>query len=541
MHPVLTAEHLRKEYGQVQALLDASITLRPGAIHGLVGENGAGKTTFVRLLAGMEEPDSGFLFPTSRQRRADCAVVPQYPRMAPSIPVLQNLIIGSEPRSGSQPLRKLLIDAGRARRQMESIAQRFDIELDLDKPAGSLNGTELRLAALLAALAHEPSILILDEPTVGLAATDQERVLATVRALRSEGIAILYISHDLGEISRIADQVTILIQGRSTDTFDPVPPPHELASILFDHSREDERHRRERTDTGAREGTEEEAGGRRAGGGARTSVGPAGGGGGTGEPAPEVMSFEQVSLYDRFSGRTLGPLTFSLAPGTITAVTGVRESGLDLLEQYLSGEGELSSGAVRVAGHRIPALLTPGTLRSRGIAFVPSDRFERAAALEGSVEENATVTDRLQIHPRGIRTPGEAQQLTRRLLERFDIRTHRHMPLGSLSGGMIQKLILARELDTNPRVCIIAEPTAGLDLQSQGILLESLREIAASGAGVLILSSSIDAVTMPAQQVVVLHDGRVQGTFSADRSDLIARAFAGLSDDAVIPAPEGCS
>ncbi|TVR67614.1 MAG: ATP-binding cassette domain-containing protein [Spirochaetaceae bacterium] len=528
MVPVLAAEQLRKEYGQVQALLDASITLRPGAIHGLVGENGAGKTTLVRLLAGMEEPDSGSLFPALPQRRSDCAVVPQYPRMAPSIPVLQNLIIGSEPRRSSHPLLRLLIDEGRAKRRMEAIAERFDIQLDLGKRAGSLNGTELRLAALLAALAHEPAILILDEPTVGLAATDQERVLATVRALRAEGIAILYISHDLAEISRIADSVTILIQGRSTDTFDPVPEPHRLASILFDHRRQDERHRAGKSDGGPDEGGNgRERRSESAPDCPAESERPA-------EPAQAVIAFEEVSLYDRYSGRTLGPLSFSLEPGTITAVTGVREAGLDLLEQYLSGEGELSSGAIRIAGHRIPAQLAPGTLRRQGIAFVPSDRFERAAALEGSVEENATVTDRLQIHPRGIRTPGEAQALTRRLLDRFDIRTHRHMPLRSLSGGMIQKLILARELDTNPRVCIIAEPTAGLDLQSQRILLDSLREIAAAGAGVLILSSSIDAVTTLAQQVVVLHDGIVQGIFSADRSDLIARAFAGLDTS------EGC-
>lgn len=507
VEPVLAAQHLRKQYGAVHALVDASIEVRRGEVHGLVGENGAGKTTLVRLLAGIEQSDARDAedvrreFCPSIDRVGTCAIVPQHPRMAASIPVLHNLIVGAEPRIGRNPFSRLLIDTARARDRLEAIARRFDIELDLGKHAGSLNGTETRLAALLAALTHDPTLLILDEPTVGLAPTDQERVLATVRALRNEGMAILYISHDLAEVCAVADRVTVLARGITTGTFDPAPDPHELASLLFDHHRENDRF-----DHAVIPKPIAEAGV---------------------EPA---IAFEEVSLYDRYSGRALGPVTFSVAPGTITAIAGVRESGLDLLEQYLSCEGELSSGAIRVAGHRIPARISPGALRKHRIAFVPSDRFERAAALEGSVEENATIADRLQIYPWGIRMPGEAKHVTKRLLDRFNIRTNRHVPLGSLSGGTIQKLILARELDTDPTVCIIAEPTAGLDLQSQAILLASLREIAGAGAAVLILSSSIDAVTSLAQDVVVLHDGSVADTCTADQSDRIARAFAGLSN-----------
>ena len=518
---VLAAEHLQKRYGQILALTDASARVHRGEILGLVGENGAGKSTFVRLVAGIEQPDNGTISTSfDRSRGGSCAVVPQYPRMAPTIPLLHNLIVGSEPRISRLPLLRSVVDLRRAANQLDAIARRFDIELDLTKRAGSLNGTELRLAALLAALAHNPDMLILDEPTVGLAVTDQSRVLNTVRTVRDEGMAVLYISHDLGEVSRNADRVTVLIQGRTVETFDPAPDAQTLASLLFDH-------RREGSDTATSVMTE------------RSLLFTDGSADGSaGDAAPDTghgaIAFEEVSLYDRHSGRSLGPLSFSVMPGGITAITGVRESGLDLLEQYLSCEGELSSGAIRVGGHRIAAELSPGTLRTQGIAFVPSDRFERAAALEGSVEENATVTGRSRIHPRGIRVPEEERRLTKRLLDRFDIRTHRHMPLGSLSGGTIQKLILARELETDPTICIISEPTAGLDLQSQQILLESLREIAAAGAGVIILSSSIDAVTSLAHQVVVLHDGVVQGVYAAHESEKIARAFAGLDSPTTV-------
>jgi general nucleoside transport system ATP-binding protein len=498
---VLVAEELHKQYGAVQALEGASIAIRGGEIHGLVGENGAGKSTLVRILAGIETADSGAVRTATGMTLPVISIVPQYPKMAPGISVLHNLIVGAEPRRSRYPVLRLFIDTAGAARRMGELARRFDIELDLQKPAGSLNGTELRLAALLAALMHGPDILILDEPAVGLAITDQQRVLATMKALRDEGIAILLISHDLHEVCDTADRVTVLIQGRTTGSYFPPPGAADLATELFDHHR---------LKASVAEGT------------------------GAAPPCPRTLpatsafAFEEVSLYDRHSGRTVGPLTFSVAPGEIIAVTGVRESGLDLLEQYLNCEGELTSGAVRVGEHRIPARLTPEILRRQGIAYVPSDRFERAAALEGSVEENATIAGRMQIHPRGIRTPGEARQVTKRLLDRFNIRTSRHMPLGSLSGGSIQKLILARELDTSPEVCVIAEPTAGLDLQSQQVLMDSLREIAAAGAAVVILSSSVDAVTDLAGEVVVLHDGVMQGVFPADRHDRIARAFAGL-------------
>ncbi len=531
MQPVLTAGHLGKRYGQVEALLNASIDLVPGTIHGLVGENGAGKSTLVRLLAGIEPHDTGTVTPDEDVRKSLCAVVPQYPRMAPSLPLLQNLIIGAEPRVHPYRGLRLFINYSAARRRMEQLSRQFDIELDLGKPAGSLNGTELRLAAVLSALGRDSTILILDEPTVGLAITDQERVLSAVRALRDRGLAILYISHDLAEVSRLADRITVLIQGRTTQTFDTAPDARALAALLFDHRRQDERKRND----GRRERPQVECG--RVGAGAndrfrqnsRTTLNDSRDRTAENQPAEPAIAFEDVSLYDRYSGRTMGPLSFTVAPGKISAVTGVREAGLDLLEHYLSGDGELASGSIRVAGHRIPAVLSPGALREQGITFLPSDRFEQAATLEGTVEENATVTDRRRIHPRGIRNPGEAKQLTTRLLERFDIRTHRHVPLGSLSGGMIQKLILARELDSNPGVCIVAEPTAGLDMQSQQILLESLRQIAAEGSAVIILSSSIDAVTTLAQEVVVLHDGVVQGVFPVDETDRIARAFAGLN------------
>lgn len=502
---ILVAAGLHKRYGAVQALAGASIAIRRGEIHGLVGENGAGKSTLVRILTGIEAADSGEVRPLAGAPLPVRAMVPQYPRMAPGISVLHNLVVGAEPRRSRYPVLRLFINTPEASRRMQELARRFDIELDLCKPAGSLNGTELRLAALLAALMHQPEVLVLDEPTVGLAITDQQRVLATMRALRDEGIALLHISHDLREICETADRVTVLIRGETAGSHFPPPGAAELAAEVFDHHP---------LKTPVARGTRTEG---------RDPRHPPSSG--------DAFAFEAVSLYDRHSGRTVGPLTFSVAPGEVIAVTGVRESGLDLLEQYLSCEGELTSGAVRVGEHRIPARLTPDILRRQGIAFVPSDRFERAAALEGSVEENATVAGRMQIHPRGIRTPGEARQVTKRLLDRFDIRTSRHMPLGSLSGGSIQKLILARELDTNPGVCIIAEPTAGLDLQSQRILMDSLREIAAAGAAVVILSSSVDTVTDLGGEVVVLHDGLVRGIFPADRHDRIARAFAGLEGE----------
>ena len=494
----LIARDLVKTYGRVIALRGASITITPGEVRGLVGENGAGKSTLLRLLAGMESPDSG----TVDRSDGSCAVVPQYPRMAPSLSVLANLMVQWNTRT-------ILLDTAGARRRVQELFRQFDISLDLFKSAGELNGTEVRFAAILAALMHRPEYLILDEPTVGLAGTDQERVLATVSALRDAGVGILFISHDLGEICRTADRISTITAGVTGAVIASPVDPSVLAERLFGKAPAPE------AAPGVPPFSPPEFISTGSNGCATTSD-------------AHGLVLEEVSLQDERSGRSLGPISFTAERGCITAITGVREAGLDLLEDYFSGRCTLLSGAVRVSSDRLPARLDPVLLRRRRVAYVPSDRFERAAALEGSVEENATVTERNAIHPRGIRLPAGVRAVTTRLLDRFGIHTEWHLPLGSLSGGTIQKLILSRELDTSPDVCILAEPTAGLDLQSQLSLRGILLDVARRGASVLILSSSIDAVTRFAGKVVVLHGGTVQGTFTGDRRDLIARAFAGL-------------
>lgn len=509
----LTAHNLRKTYQSIVAIRNASLQIASGETVGLVGENGAGKSTLLRLLAGIELPDSG----TIDREGSRCSVVPQYPRMASSLSVRANLMV---PWSrGHSTLRPREAEA----RAKELFAQ-YRIQIDLDKPAGDLNGTEVRFAAILAALMHQPDVLILDEPTVGLALTDQEHVLKTVQSLRDQGTGILYISHDLAEVCRLCDRVVTISRGTTGEPLcAPVSPAH-VAELLFGTF---ERVAPTGTDTGSDTGTDS----------AKprdtpTARSTAEGGG---------LTMEDVTLQELRSGRTLERISFAAPPGEITAITGVRESGLDLLEEYFSGRCPVHSGAVRVQGERVPARVDPISLRHRHVAYVPSDRFERAAAMEGSIEENATITKRSAVHHRGIRVPAGVREVTSSLLNRFGIHTEWHLPLGSLSGGTIQKLILSRELDTNPQVCILAEPTAGLDLQSQHHLHHILRGVVDRGAAVLIISSSIEAVTTFADSVVVLHGGAVAGRFPANRRDQIARAFAGLSSEEYEELAGGCS
>lgn len=522
----LTVHAVARRYGAVQALHSASITVREGEIHGLVGENGAGKSTLVRIMAGIEAPDAGWLelgrSPDGTAVRR--AVVPQYPRMAADLTVWQNLLVGDEPRRG--PF--LAARAGRDR--IEEIAERYDIALDLSKPAGRLGGTEIRLAALLAALVHAPDLLILDEPTVGLAATDQSAILATLRRYRDDRRAILYISHDLSEVCQIADRVTPLRQGRTGETLPGPVEPERLATLIFGVRQPPERAGANAAAPGARYAPPSVSADTREN---------------DGEPVPAnkagQIEFQDATIRSHRSGRQVGPLTMTVSAGTIAAITGVRESGLDLLEQYFAGEADLDAGALRLDGRRLNSRVDPARLRQRGLAFVPSDRFDRAAALSGSVEENAILQERAEVHPGGFRTRRRAQGTTRRLLDTFGISVSRVQPLSALSGGTIQKLILARELDRRPRGCIIAEPTAGLDLQAQEDLLGLLRSLAETGSVVVILTSSIRAARSMADQIHVLHDGALAGTYHPHEKDAIARAFAGIPDgERGTAAPEGC-
>ena len=526
--PFLTVSSVARWYGPIRALTRATLTLVPGEIHGLVGENGAGKSTLVRVIAGIEDPDSGSIDRThpDEPRPVRLAVVPQYPRLAEQLPVWQNLIVGNEPRWGP------FLAGRRGLAEIEEIAQRYDIALDLTKSAGELGATEIRLAALLAALAHHPEVLILDEPTVGLTVTDQSAILNTLRRFRDDNHSVLYISHDLTEVCNIADRVTPLMHGE-TGTPLPAPvSPEELATILFgDIAPTANGENGTSGDAGA------ECGAAEASSEASSEPSPPTGALATAEA---VLRCDHAVIHNTTTARHLGPLTIEVAAGKITAITGVRESGLDLIEQYLSGEATLEAGTVRVEGRRLNSRVDPARLRRRNVAFIPSDRFDSAAALSGSVEENAILQERATVHPRGFRTAHRAQGITTRLLDTFGIHVSQVQPLWALSGGTIQKLILARELDRQPALCIIAEPTAGLDLQSQISLKELLTDLAARGSAVIVLSSSIRASQLVADVIYVLHDGALAGTFEPDQEQEIARAFAGIAREAdVPPAVEG--
>lgn len=509
---LLRADHLERRYGAVTALADASIVLARGEIHGLVGENGAGKSTLVRLLAGIEKPDCGTISTVPRADGAPVrfAVVPQHPRMAPSLPLWQNILLGTESRRGP------FVAARAARTRLRAIADQFDIVLDTDRETATLGGTEVRIAALLAALVRDPDILILDEPTVGLSQVDQRVIVDTLTRLREQGAAILFISHDLSEVAALCDRVTPIIGGSSRATMERPITTSALATAVFgqhDDVTSDERAREQRAD---RQDLPKAAPERQDYRTATTAERTAG------------LTLEGAILRDPRAGRTLGPLTLDAPAGQITAITGVRESGLDLIEHFFSGTAVLEAGAIRMGGRRIGSRVEPAALRASGLAFVPTDRFERAAALDGSVEENAILQDRLHVHPLGWRTRGRAKTVTHRLLDRFSLHVSGSSPLASLSGGTIQKVILARELDSNPAVCIVAEPTAGLDLASQRVLATQLSALAERGSAVVIIGSSLDSVCDMADSVVVLHGGAIMGTFNPGERHLISRAFAGI-------------
>jgi ABC-type uncharacterized transport system ATPase subunit len=562
--PLLTAQHLTKRYGTVEALQDASIELFPGTIHGLIGENGAGKSTLMRILAGIEPNDGGDLS-VSTTRPIAQAIVPQYPRMAESLPLWQNLLVGTETRRGP------FIASRNAIKTLRATADRFGIDLSLEKRTGDLNGTETRLAALLAALVREPNLLILDEPTVGLALTDKEAILKSLATLRSEGIGILLISHDLSEVARVADTVTVLRRGRSIASFSSgvtvdllaetmlgsaSTPPHTEPSDPPERSGETEHGgKRQRSGETEHGGKTQRSGKRERGGDGdhngeshRSGKRERGGDGDhngeshrsgererddltTGTVNHTGIRFQDLHVYNSQSDRRIGPLHFIAPSGTITAITGVRESGIDLIEGYLSGESRAVAGSAYIDNRRLSSHIDPGKLRHKGLTYVPSDRFDVAAALDGSVEENAIVQKREEVHPRGIRSSRSSGGVASSLLARFGVSVQHSIPLGALSGGTIQKLILARELEHPTRGCVISEPFAGLDVASQHTLIDIVRSLAREGTAVIVLTSTVDAAVALADEIAVLRDGTLHGPYSPEQSERINRAFAGVLEE----------
>jgi ribose transport system ATP-binding protein len=461
----------------VVALRSVDLAVERGEVHGLVGANGAGKSTLVKILSGVLSPDAGVVEVAGRAvklrspahaRASGLAPVFQDPAFAPDLTVAENLRL-----TGT--------DQGAFRRRVG--------ELGLDgvepaEPAGSLPLPLLRMLDLARVLAHEPSLLLLDEITAALPADYAERVFAAIRQAREEDRSVLFISHRLLEVQEICDRVTVLRDGRDVDTYRTSEGKEQriVASMLG-----------ERAALAVTEPRKV----------ARTShVQP-------GEPALSVRGLSD--------GHRLKDISFSLARGEVLGITGLEGQGQDELFAILAGDRKAAGGEIAANGSRLAARHPHDAIR-RGLTLVPSDRWQ-ALLPQRSVRENLTIAHYNAPAGWGLINLDRERRQVAEAIDRLSIDTRAQAQARRLSGGNQQKVAIGRWLVGGFTTLLCFDPTRGIDVGTKHQIYDLFRELAAAGRSVLMFTSELREVPLACDRVLVLYDGRIVAQLAAADAD----------------------
>jgi len=483
LQPILKLAGIRKAFGGVQALNDVAFELLPGEVHALVGENGAGKSTFVKIITGAHQPDSGTMvfdgaaiadLDPQRARDLGIAAIYQQPALFPDLSVAENIAFGLEPahfwRRVNWPARR-----ERARQVLELVGARIDPDVE----AGRLTMPQQQLVEIAKAISVEARALILDEPTSSLSDSETEHLFSVIRRLKTNGVGMIYISHRLDELPQIADRVTAFRDGRLVGTARVAETSRgELIRMMVG---------RELSAVFP-----------------KTSVA-------VGEPLLEIRG-----LSCQVEG--VREIDLTVRAGEIVGLAGLVGAGRTELARALFGLSPADSGEIVFRGRPV-TIDSPQTATELGIAYVPEDRRRHGVILDLSVAANASLARLPALARWGLMDFDAERRLSRDFVGRLGVKTPSiDAPVGQLSGGNQQKVALARWLATNPSLLILDEPTQGIDVGSKAELHRLMCDLAAGGLGILMISSDLPEILGMSDRIVVMHAGTIAGDLNRDEA-----------------------
>jgi rhamnose transport system ATP-binding protein len=499
---------ISKRFAATQALDAVSLELRAGEVHGLVGENGAGKSTLVKILAGVHQPDAGsirlhgvetVIHGPAQARSLGIAVVHQEPRLFPDLTVAENVFLGHAP-SG----RLGAIDWGAMRRAAKALFDELDVQFDVGAPVRGLSMADQQLIEIAKSLSVDARVLILDEPTASLSAHEVGRLFTIVRRLRSRGTAILFVSHRLDEVFELCDRATVFRDGRHVIT--TATSELTTADLI--------RHMVGRTVSLFPK--------------VETPVG---------EVLLEVEGLTRAGIFRDVS--------FDVRAGEIVGFAGLVGAGRTEVARVLFGIDQRDAGEVRLGGTPV-AFASPSAALHAGVAYLPEDRHQEGLVLDFSIAQNVTLPILPRLFPRLLVRASTERAVAHEYTEQFNVKmTGVDQLAGALSGGNQQKVVLAKWLASNPRVLILDEPTRGIDIGAKVEVHRIITELAASGLGIILISSDLPEVLGMSDRVVVLHEGRITAEIPRDRASQERVMFAATGhktgDDAPMVAGESLS
>jgi len=474
----LTLTHASKSFGPVQALSDVSIELFAGEAHALLGENGAGKSTFVKILAGVHRRDSGELqvggqdvnfHSPGEATAAGIAIIYQEPTLFPDLSVAENVLMGRQPLAGLGR-----IDRASMRQQVAKILSELGVNLDPARRVRGLSIADQQLVEIAKALSLNANILIMDEPTAALTLSETERLFRVVRSLRARGAAVLFITHRLEEVFAECQRVTIMRDGTwvssgRVEEYDTDKVVRQMVGRdlgeLYPRSQAE-----------------------------------------LGEVALSVRGLTQPGVFRDIS--------FEVRRGEIVGLAGLVGAGRSEVARAIFGIDPRETGEVRLGGHVLPPL-SPQTTMAAGLGLVPEDRRQQGLVMDMSIERNANLAILNRLRKGWLMDRKAETDNAREWTQKLRLKAHSLSdPASSLSGGNQQKVVLAKWLATSPSVLIVDEPTRGIDVGAKAEVHRTLSELAASGLAVLMISSDLPEVLGMAGRILVMREGELVGEVS---------------------------
>jgi simple sugar transport system ATP-binding protein len=484
---------ITKRFPGVVANRDIELTVRRGEIHAIVGENGAGKSTLMKTLYGEHRPDEGTIRVDGRELQfrspadaiaAGIGMVHQHFMLADNFTVLENIVLGSEPTRGGR------LDRAEARRRIREISDRYSLGLDPDALVENLGVGARQRVEIAKVLYRDARILILDEPTAVLVPQEVDELFANLKELTREGLTVIFISHKLDEVRRVCDSITVIRRGTTVGTADPrTTTVRELAEMMV----------------------------------------------GSELPSPEtrtstvrdepVLVLEGLTVLTPEGRPLIDDVNLTVRAGEVVGIAGVEGNGQAELVDAIMGLRPLAAGRVRLDGGSkgdggAVGLedVTGWTTRARreaGLGFIPEDRHRQGMLLEAPLWENRILGH--QTRPpaaKGIFIDRKAARAdTERIMKEYDVRAPGPDTMAvALSGGNQQKLIVGREMSSNPRLLIAAHPTRGVDIGAQAAIWELLKDARAEGMGILLISADLDELIGLSDTLQVMLRGRLVAT-----------------------------